>query len=215
MKTLTENKLGGICLLVGPAVATLSFLVITFVLGDLSVPAGDFVAVGAAAAAASPIEQLIFLLVPVSLIMALFGASVIHHNIKESGTGAALFRLGLIMFAVNVGAIIVSGSLQHASVWDEGASYFLVVAGSGVWGIGGILGSIGILLAALALASRDDYNKGFAYIVAVVIFVSLVFNLIGWFGTGTWAIQQPISGISFIVASIWFITLGRSLLNKE
>lgn len=57
-----------------------------------------------------------------------------------------------------------------------------------VWGIGGIVGSIGILLAALALASRDDYNKGFAYIVAVVIFVSLVFNLIGWFGTGTWAI---------------------------
>ena len=119
------------------------------------------------------------------------------------------------MVAVNVGAIIVSGSLQHASVWDEASSTILVVAGAGVWGLGNILGSIGIILAALSLASRDDYNKVFAYIVAVVCIVALIFELIGWFGTGTWQVAQSISGISFIVVSIWFITLGRSLLNKE
>ena len=79
MKTLTENKLGGMCLVVGPLLATLVFLVLTFVLGDISITPGDFVATGADAAASSVIEQLIFILAPIGLIMGLFGASVLYQ----------------------------------------------------------------------------------------------------------------------------------------
>lgn len=213
MGSLTQNKLGGISLIVGIPGATILWIVFAMILGG-SIDPADFAAQAADNAAASTIKSLIWLLPPVLLVVALYGWSVVYENIKESGTGAAPFRLGLLMFGINVLGIIISSGVSQAGVWHEASGATLTAAASGIWTYTGIIGGAGAILTALALASRDDYNKIFAYIVAVVFLVNVIFNIIGWNDTSTWELGQSISGVCFVVIAAWSVTLGLGLLKK-
>ena len=214
MGSITENRLGGISLIVGIPGATILWILFTLVLGSDTEP-NNFAGQAADNLSASTIQNVVWLLPPALLIMAWFGFSVIYQNLKESGIGAPLFRLGLTMFGINVIGVAIAFGLSQASVWhgEEGSTY--VAAAAGIGSYGGIIGGVGAILSALALASRDDYNKIFAYVVAAVFSINLIFSIVGWTDISTWKLGNNIAGLCFIVIAAWSITLGLGLLKKE
>ena len=108
MGNISELKLGGICLAVGPAMATGLFIIFFLILGDSNVDLTDFKAVSNDINSAPMIEQLLLFLPPIGLIMAYYGMTVIQGTIGKGDNGEALFKLGMPMFAINVVATVIA-----------------------------------------------------------------------------------------------------------
>ena len=214
MGTISSNKLGGICLIVGPLMATVLFVLFFVILSDSSLDKTDFSAVATDVASAHTIQQILLLLPPIGLVLTIYGLSVLLGIMRNDGNGEALFRLGLFMFAVDViGTVIVFG-LHQAIGWlgAEGAN--IAASSSAISLYAGMIGAAGVVLISLALSNRDEFNKIFAYIVALVFLISVLVHIVAIVDTSQWAITEPLIGISYIIVSIWSITIGLNLFKR-
>ena len=217
MGNISELKLGGICLAVGPAMATALFIVFILILGDRDLDPTDFGAVVADISSAHVIEQLLLLLVPIGLIMAYYGLSVIHGTIGKGENGEALFKLGMPMFAINVFATVIGfGGLWQAQAWGGSPGTDIAAIAQGISFYAGMIGAIGVMFIALALSTRDEFNTIFAYIVALVFFIVAILSIVGManFTEDTLKIVNMLFGIGYIIISIWSITLGLNMLKR-
>ena len=217
MGNISELKLGGICLAVGPAMATALFIVFILILGDRDLDPTDFGAVVADISSAHVIEQLLLLLVPIGLIMAYYGLSVIHGTIGKGENGEALFKLGMPMFAINVFATVIGfGGLWQAQAWVGSSGTDIAAIAQGISFYAGMIGAIGVMFIALALSTRDEFNTIFAYIVALVFLIVAVLSIVGManFTEDTLTIVNMLFGIGYIIISIWSITLGLNMLKR-
>ena len=214
MGTISSNKLGGICLIVGPLMATVLFVLFFVILADSSLDKTDFSAVATDVASAHTIQKILLLLPPIGLVLTIYGLSVLYGIMRNDGNGEALFRLGLFMFAVDViGTVIVFG-LHQAIGWlgAEGAN--IAASSSAISLYAGMIGAAGVVLISLALSNRDEFNKIFAYIVALVFLISVLVHIVAIVDTSQWAITEPLIGISYIIVSIWSITIGLNLFKR-
>lgn len=217
MGNISELKLGGICLAVGPAMATALFIVFFLILGDMDLDLTDFGAVAGDIASAHVIERLLLLLVPIGLIMAYYGLTVIHGTIGKGENGEALFKLGMPMFAINVFATVIGfGGLWQAQAWVGSSGTDIAAIAQGISLYSGMIGAIGVMLIALALSTRDEFNTIFAYIVALVFLIVAILSIVGManFTEDTWKIVNMLFGIGYIIISIWSITLGLNMLKR-
>ena len=217
MGNISELKLGGICLAVGPAMATALFIVFILILGDRDLDPTDFGAVVADISSAHVIEQLLLLLVPIGLIMAYYGLSVIHGTIGKGENGEALFKLGMPMFAINVFATVIGfGGLWQAQAWVGSSGTDIAAIAQGISFYAGMIGAIGVMFIALALSTRDEFNTIFAYIVALVFLIVAILSIVGManFTEDTLTIVNMLFGIGYIIISIWSITLGLNMLKR-
>lgn len=217
MGNISELKLGGICLAVGPAMATALFIVFILILGDRDLDPTDFGAVVADISSAHVIEQLLLLLVPIGLIMAYYGLSVIHGTIGKGENGEALFKLGMPMFAINVFATVIGfGGLWQAQAWVGSSGTDIAAIAQGISFYAGMIGAIGVMFIALALSTRDEFNTIFAYIVALVFLIVAILSIVGManFTEDTLKIVNMLFGIGYIIISIWSITLGLNMLKR-
>ena len=217
MGNISELKLGGICLAVGPAMATTLFIVFFLILGDMDLDLTDFGAVAGDIASAHVIERLLLLLVPIGLIMAYYGLTVIHGTIGKGENGEALFKLGMPMFAINVFATVIGfGGLWQAQAWVGSSGTDIAAIAQGISLYSGMIGAIGVMLIALALSTRDEFNTIFAYIVALVFLIVAILSIVGManFTEDTWKIVNMLFGIGYIIISIWSITLGLNMLKR-
>ena len=217
MGNISELKLGGICLAVGPAMATALFIVFFLILGDMDLDLTDFGAVAGDIASAHVIERLLLLLVPIGLIMAYYGLSVIHGTIGKGENGEALFKLGMPMFAINVFATVIGfGGLWQAQAWVGSSGTDIAAIAQGISFYAGMIGAIGVMFIALALSTRDEFNTIFAYIVALVFLIVAILSIVGManFTEDTLKIVNMLFGIGYIIISIWSITLGLNMLKR-
>ena len=217
MGNISELKLGGICLAVGPAMATALFIVFFLILGDMDLDLTDFGAVAGDIASAHVIERLLLLLVPIGLIMAYYGLTVIHGTIGKGENGEALFKLGMPMFAINVFATVIGfGGLWQAQAWVGSSGTDIAAIAQGISFYSGMIGAIGVMLIALALSTRDEFNTIFAYIVALVFLIVAILSIVGManFTEDTLKIVNMLFGIGYIIISIWSITLGLNMLKR-
>ena len=217
MGNISELKLGGICLAVGPAMATALFIVFFLILGDMDLDLTDFGAVAGDIASAHVIERLLLLLVPLVLIMAYYGLTVIHGTIGKGENGEALFKLGMPMFAINVFATVIGfGGLWQAQAWVGSSGTDIAAIAQGISLYSGMIGAIGVMLIALALSTRDEFNTIFAYIVALVFLIVAILSIVGManFTEDTWKIVNMLFGIGYIIISVWSITLGLNMLKR-
>ena len=217
MGNISELKLGGICLAVGPAMATTLFIVFFLILGDMDLDLTDFGAVAGDISSAHVIEQLLLFLVPIGLIMAYYGLTVIHGTIGKGENGEALFKLGMPMFAINVFATVIGfGGLWQAQAWVGSSGTDIAAIAQGISLYSGMIGAIGVMLIALALSTRDEFNTIFAYIVALVFLIVAILSIVGManFTEDTWKIVNVLFGIGYIIISIWSITLGLNMLKR-
>ena len=217
MGNISELKLGGICLAVGPAMATALFIVFFLILGDMDLDLTDFEAVARDIASAHVIERLLLLLVPIGLIMAYYGLTVIHGTIGKGENGEALFKLGMPMFAINVFATVIGfGGLWQAQAWVGSSGTDIAAIAQGISFYAGMIGAIGVMFIALALSTRDEFNTIFAYIVALVFLIVAILSIVGManFTEDTLKIVNMLFGIGYIIISIWSITLGLNMLKR-
>ena len=217
MGNISELKLGGICLAVGPAMATALFIVFFLILGDMDLDLTDFEAVAGDISSAHVIERLLLLLVPIGLIMAYYGLTVIHGTIGKGENGEALFKLGMPMFAINVFATVIGfGGLWQAQAWVGSSGTDIAAIAQGISFYAGMIGAIGVMLIALALSTRDEFNSIFAYIVALVFLIVAILSIVGManFTEDTLKIVNMLFGIGYIIISIWSITLGLNMLKR-
>ena len=217
MGNISELKLGGICLAVGPAMATAIFIIFFLILGDSNVKITDFSAVSGDVKSAPVIEQLLLFLPPIGLIMAYYGMTVIQGTIGKGENGEALFKLGLPMFAINVVATVIAlGGLLQAQSWVGSSGTNIAAIAQGISLYSSLIGAIGIVLIALAISTRDEFNTLFAYVIAIVFIVVAILSIVGManFNEDTWKLVNALFGISYIIISLWSITIGLNMLKR-
>ena len=217
MGNISELKLGGICLAIGPAMATALFIIFFLILGDSNIDITDFSAVSNDVQSAPVIQQLLLFLPPIGLIMAYYGMTVIQGTIGKGENGEALFKLGLPMFAINVVATVIAlGGLSQAQSWVGSSGSNIAAIAQGISLYSSLIGAIGIVLIALAISTRDEFNNLFAYVIALVFLVVAILSIIGMtnFTEDTWKIVNALFGISYIIISLWSITIGLNMLKR-
>jgi len=217
MGNISELKLGGICLAIGPAMATALFIIFFLILGDSNIDPTNFSAVSNDVQSAPVIQQLLLFLPPIGLIMAYYGMTVIQGTIGKGETGEALFKLGLPMFGINVIATVITvGGMWQAQAWVGASGTNIAAIAQGISLYSGMIGAIGIVLISLALSTRDEFNNLFAYVIAFVFLVVAILSIIGMtnFTEDTWKIVNALFGISYIIISLWSITIGLNMLKR-
>ena len=216
MGNISELKLGGICLAIGPAMATALFIIFFLILGDTDLDPTAFDAVASDIVGAGTLEQLLLFLPPIGLIMAYYGLTVIQGTIGKGENGEALFKLGMPMFAINVVATVIAlGAMWQIQHWTGNGTAAALAQGISLYA--GMIGAVGIMLIALAISARDDFNKIFAYVIALVFLIVAILSIIGMVDNteDTWNLVNGLFGISYIIISIWSITLGLNLLKRD
>ncbi|MCH2676288.1 MAG: hypothetical protein MK099_11280 [Dehalococcoidia bacterium] len=217
MGNISELKLGGICLAIGPAMATALFIIFFLILGDSNIDITDFSAVSNDVQSAPVIQQLLLFLPPIGLIMAYYGMTVIQGTIGKGENGEALFKLGLPMFAINVVATVIAlGGLSQAQSWVGSSGTNIAAIAQGISLYSSLIGAIGIVLIALAISTRDEFNTLFAYVIAIVFIVVAILSIVGManFNEDTWKLVNALFGISYIIISLWSITIGLNMLKR-
>ena len=217
MGNISELKLGGICLAVGPAMATALFIIFFLILGDSNINITDFSAVSSDISSAPVIEQLLLFLPPIGLIMAYYGITVIQGTIGKGENGEALFKLGLPMFGINVIATVIAfGGLWQAQAWVGASGTNIAAIAQGISLYSGMIGAIGIVLISLAISTRDEFNNLFAYVIAIVFLIVAILSIIGMtnFTEDTWNLVNALFGISYIIISLWSIYLGMNMWKR-
>ena len=218
MGNISANKLGGIGLIIGPGLATLLYLVIFVALGDAgSGNPTDFTEF----TRQSSLEGFLGLLPGISLVFFFYGLVVLGNNFKDGGNNAPLYRLGLsgaffgilgILIATSLGAGV---NLDGITV-DEGYESVLNLAAGSLQTYMGIIFSIGATLLALAVSSNKDGGlKIFAYIVALVGVINVVVGFINILDASTWETTFIVTPISYLIYSVWSVTLGLDLVKKS
>ena len=218
MGNISANKLGGIGLIIGPGLATLLYLVIFVALGDAgSGNPTDFTEF----TRQSSLEGFLGLLPGISLVFFFYGLVVLGNNFKDGGNNEPLYRLGLsgaffgilgILIATSLGAGV---NLDGITV-DEGYESVLNLAAGSIQTYMGIIFSIGATLLALAVSSNKDGGlKIFAYIVALVGVINVVVGFINILDASTWEATFIVTPISYLIYSVWSVTLGLDLVKKS
>ena len=218
MGNISANKLGGIGLIIGPGLATLFYIVIFVALGDAgSGNPTDFTEF----TRQSSLEGFLGLLPGISLVFFFYGLVVLGNNFKDGGNNEPLYRLGLsgvffgilgILIATSLGAGV---NLDGITV-DEGYESVLNLAAGSIQTYMGIIFSLGATLLALAVSSNKDGGlKIFAYIVALVGVVYVVVGFINILDASTWETTFIVTPISYLIYSVWSVTLGLELVKKS
>ena len=121
------------------------------------------------------------------------------------------------MFAINVVATVIAlGGLSQAQSWVGSSGTNIAAIAQGISLYSSLIGAIGIVLIALAISTRDEFNTLFAYVIAIVFIVVAILSIVGManFNEDTWKLVNALFGISYIIISLWSITIGLNMLKR-
>jgi len=220
MGTISANRLGGLALMLAPVITLIFFFLQPGgILIDAADPASSSATIAAIVGNAG-LAKVTSVLIPLGLLVFLYGIFVLQGNIKSNGNGDALARFGVLFILVGVVgwtigagiALAISGS--GLSV-EQAVPFFgsLYAASLGIGTISGILSGIGFLTLAFAVSTRDDSNKIAALAAAVAAVVAIVVTIVGGVDTAQLETMNQITGITYLVHMVWFFLLGRSMVK--
>ena len=221
MGTVSINKLGGFSVMLGPIIALIGYFLQP---GGMLIDAADPANAPASLVAITSngtLSQVTSIVISLGLIIFLYGLFVVRENAKTgngnalSGYGTQLLMFGIIGWVVSSGlnSAIAGSSLAVAS--EAAAAGALYAATLGIGATSGLLAGLGFLALALALSTRDDHNKIFAYVAALAAVVVVIAVLVGGFDSAQLEAMQPVIGVCYIIHCAWLVTLGLGLINKE
>ncbi len=221
MGNLSANKLGGFAIIVGPLLALVFFFLQPGgPIIDTADPANGGLTISAMVSNSS-LGQVTSVVIPIGLLIFLFGIKVVQGNVSASGNGNALARLGVhfITFGI-IGWVIGSGltlAITGSGMPADQAGAFsgsLYSATLGIGTVAGILVGIGFLALALGISTREDQNKIAALIAAVAAVVAIVVTIVGGLDTSQLQTMSYFTGIVYLIHTGWSIMLGLDLLKK-
>lgn len=216
MGSITVNKLGGLSLILGPVIALVFYFIQP---GGMIIDAADPADVQAsiqAFVANRAMAHLTAFIIPIGLIGILYGAAVIQMSIRDGGSADAVSRYGIQLIMIGTIAWVIGSGMWHIMASDAGQSAEAVYkVGQGLNIAGSLTFALGFILFSFALSTKDEFNKTAAIIVGIVAIVSLVATIIGTTDSGQLETMTMISGLCYIVFTVWGIMLGLDLMNKE
>ena len=217
MGNISASRLGGLGLIIGPGLATILYLLLFMVLGDASGELTDF----SVTSDPSALERFLWIFPGISLIFFLYGITVLHTDIKENGNNEALFRLGTMGIFIGILGIVISSGLGFGTNFEgitglsEGYGATLNLVGGAIQTYTGLIFSIGSLLIAWSVSSsREGGHRIFACLMALVALINVVVGIINLIDTSTWEIGAIVTPITYVLFSIWSITLVLGLFNQ-
>ena len=212
MGTISLNKLGGYCLILGPVIAVIFFLLYPGgAIIDAADPSNPQASIGAVLANAG-LAKACGMLVTLGLLMLLIGIIAKQSGIK--GNGETLARIAVPLAVIAVGGIVLNNGLGLVIAGNAGAAAGAIYAAS--IGIGLIMGTVfalGIIALALAISTAEGENKIFALIVAAAGVVSVVVQVIAGTDSSQLEIATQINGVVYLITTIWTVTLGLKMIK--
>ena len=212
MGTISLNKLGGYCLILGPVIAVIFFLLYPGgAIIDAADPSNAQASIGAVLANAG-LAKACGMLVTLGLLMLLIGIIAKQSSIK--GNGETLARIAVPLAVIAVGGIVLNNGLGLVVAGNAGAAAGAIYAAS--IGIGLIMGTVfalGIIALALAISTAEGENKIFALIVAAAGVVSVVVQVLAGTDSSQLEIATQINGVVYLITTIWTITLGLKMIK--
>ena len=220
MGTMSVNKLGGLLLILGPVLAIVFFLIQPGGLLIESADPSDPVASITAVASNAALSNITALVIPLGLIMSIFGLYVVQAGVRDNGVGDALSRAGLTLIVIgNIGWVMTQGltfvmaDAQNPQALQATVPVYSVKAGITL--VSGLAVALGFLAFSLALSTRDDFNRIAAWIVAVASIIALVSLIIGISDSSQVETTMLIVRICYIPWVIWSVMLGVNLLKAS
>ena len=201
MGTYSNKSLAGLCLIIGPIVGMVSWMLIGFVLGE-----GDTSQAAFQDALLGDWERIFGILPMLGFVAGLHGLLVLQSGIGSDENGHAFSLLGVRLWTFNIisGLVLIGLALAGQAA-----------LGHYVGTLGELLGSIGILLFALALSTRDDQNKIVQLIMAVVALIGTIAIVLYICDLRVdLALYDTILTPYYLVLTIWSVILGWNLLKK-
>ena len=217
MGTLSVNRLGALALIVGPVLAVVFFLLEPGALLVDRADSSDAIASITALASNAALAHLVAFVVPLGLILALYGLYVLQTGVRDGGSGDALSRLGLLFITIaSIGWVLTYG-LTHvmANAPAQAAQAMVPVFSieSGITNVSSLSAALGVVLFGLGLSTREDVNKIAAFAVVVVAIVALVCLVISS-NADVRNVMTTIARVCYLAWAIWFVSLGVGLLKK-
>jgi hypothetical protein len=215
MGEISLNKLAGWSMILGPIVALVCyFLQPGGMLIDAANPSDAMASIGAIKGNAF-FASLTGIVIPIAMIVFATG---IQHFIESmrGGNGHAIGRIGVLFILMSVASWVVGSAISvgiiDADMSVVGSMYGIAFS---VNTVAGILFGIGGLLVALAASSRDENNSIFAYIAGLAALVAAICSIVTGIDSTQAQTMQAITGICFIVFTIWSIVIGRSMCSSS
>ena len=214
MRNISVGTLGSWSLIIGPVLAVVCYLTQPGVMLVEPADPSDAQATIVALMSNSMLSQITAMLIPIGLIMFLFGMNVIGSSV--TGNGEGLYRYGGQLFLIAIVGWTIGSALTGAIGGMTGAQAGAVdgavyAVGDAIGTIAGIVGAIGIICYGLALSARDGFNKNAALVVALAALVALVSTVYGAMDSSFRETGTMIGGIFFVIASAWSVMLGLGL----
>ena len=212
MGNMSVNKLGGMCLIIGPIMALIFYMLQP---GNMIIGFADTADAGASLASIQSnamIASLCALIIPLGLIMWLNGI----RTLSDNGDTSAWGRFGVQFIFISVIAWVVSIALWHgiaaAPAGSDPMAAYTVSAG--INNMANVLAAVGVLLFSLSISSREGINKILSYIVAITALVSVVVAIMTLLDPSMSEMSANIGGVSYIIWTIWFILGGLTLIKQ-
>lgn len=222
MKTLSINKIGALALIVGPVLALASFLIEPG--GILIDPADTTDAVGSVMAYVSnpAISRISALMVPLGLLIMLYGLSSIQQAIHDESIGDALSRFGILcMTLATFGWVFVRGLILILTNTEIDSDSNAVIPDTydvmiGITRISGIAASLGFLSFSLGLSTRDPlgFHKIAALVIAAISVLSLVSLIVGISAPSQLETMVTIARVCYFPWVIWSAILGIGFIRR-
>ena len=217
MNTLSINKIGALALIVGPVLALASFLIEPG--GILIDPADSTDALGSIMAYTSnpAFSRISALMVPLGLLIMLYGLSSIQQAIHDESIGDALSRFGILcMTLATFGWVFVRGLILVLTNTETGSDTDTYDVMIGITRISGIAASLGFLSFSLGLSTRDPlgFHKIAALVIAAISVLSLASLIVGISAPSQLETMVTIARLCYFPWVIWSAILGIGFIRR-
>jgi len=214
MGDISVTKLAGYSLIIGPILALVCYFIqpggILGIGGSTADPI-DSTAVVKLLVDNPELGTLTSLLIPVGVLVFLSGIMFFVQNMA-GGSGHAVARLGLPMvMAGTFGWVLASAfsmSISGGVAADAGAEAIFAINV-----ISALTFGAGLVLIAIGASTREEINSNLAYIATLSGVVVVVSSVVTAFAPDSAKDMNAVTGIAFIVGTLWFILIGRQLIT--
>ena len=214
--------LGGLSLILGPVLALVSFLFQPGGVLTNNALMNDAEAIFVALAQHQGYANSTGIGIALGLILSLYGQFALLRGLLRDLRDEMLSQLGFLFLAFGaVGWVtmqwlnleMTNTNVEDAASFQSAAAVFRVEFGISL--IAGLAVAFGFLLFSLGLASRDEFNRIAAGIIAVVSVIALVSQIIGISVTPQMSAMLQITRICYVFWAIWSMSLGMGLLKMS
>ena len=222
MRIVSAGTLGGLCLIVGPLLAIIFFVLQPGGLLINSAEMNEAYATIYALSRYRGLANLTVVMVSLGLILSLYGQYVLLDNMQRTAGGTALARLGFLFLAIGgVGWFVVQAmnfgmaatQVEVAESVQSAAAVYKAETSIALLSILAV--AFGFLLFSLGLSTSDECNSVGAWIIAAVSIVALASLIIGISYPSQLSSMIQISRLCYFVWAVWSLTLGIGLLKRS